>query len=68
MTDGWIMEYAPEGDDDLGPPPGCDCTHREPYTNRFGRDVWRICPNPAAEVIEGWAFCVDHLPPGPKVA
>jgi hypothetical protein len=46
----------------------CDCTHRERYMNRFGREVWRACPEQVVEVIDGWGFCALHLPPGPKVA
>ena len=45
-----------------------DCSHREKYMDRFGREVWRACPYPPVEVVEGCAFCELHLPPGPKVA
>lgn len=42
------------------------CFHLDRVMIRFGREVWRQCPNPPAETFEGIPFCDEHLPPGPK--
>lgn len=47
---------------------GDRCEHWGKVLNRFGREVYRQCPDPADDQFEGYHFCSLHMPPGPKAA